>query len=130
MGRYTSPLDKPEDIQGTTTNAPTLPTPNKWLAATARWWDTWVSSPQAAVFAGTDWQRLLMLLPLVDGYNRAVHKLDYMLADRLLTQIVRSESLLGATHVDRLRGRIKVQPEETPEPQPDLSALARDFFGD
>ncbi|OKI24427.1 hypothetical protein [Streptomyces sp. CB03911] len=85
--------------------APELPTPKRWLSATRTWWTTWSAAPQAAVFVGTDWQRLVMLLPLVDGYHR---EKDPLRAAKLLAEIRQNEQSLGATHLDRLRARIKV----------------------
>lgn len=80
-----------------------------WLPETVQWYQTWRRAPQAAVFVDTDWQRILMLLPLVNGYFRKPHHLT-------LAEIRLNESLLGATHADRLRARIKVEkpPVEVP----------------
>ena len=87
-----------------TAAAPPLPNADKYLDATRDWYETWAASPQAAVFVGTDWQRLHMLAPLVDQYFRLPDS-------KLLAEIRLNESLLGATHVDRLRARIKVEPK-------------------
>jgi hypothetical protein len=79
--------------------APELP--GKWPAVVRRWYQTWASSPQAETFLVTDWQRLHMLAPLVAKYFLEPDK-------TLMAEIRLNESLLGATHVDRLRARIKV----------------------
>lgn len=71
-----------------------------------QWWDTWRSAPMAEAFLATDWERLRMLAPLVASYFARPHYTK-------LAEIRQNESLLGATHVDRLRARIKV---ERPEP--------------
>lgn len=71
-----------------------------------QWWDTWRSAPMAEAFLATDWERLRMLAPLVASYYVRPHYTK-------LAEIRQNESLLGATHVDRLRARIKV---ERPEP--------------
>ncbi|MFG2183084.1 hypothetical protein ACGFLS_30795 [Streptomyces abikoensis] len=92
--------------------APPLPTPKRWLKATREWWQTWADGGQAAHFAPTDWQRLLALLPLVDSYHRLTvpaHAEDtrkVRAALEVMKEIRQNESLLGATHVDRLRGRM------------------------
>ncbi|MER5886793.1 hypothetical protein ABT160_23465 [Streptomyces sp. NPDC001941] len=70
-----------------------------------------MDSPQAAVFQVTDWQRLLALLPMVDGYNRLMSKAGadpraLRAGKDVLGEIRQNESLLGATHTDRLRGRL------------------------
>ena len=93
-------------------SAPPLPTPDRWLAATCVWWATWADSAQSAHFTATDWQRLLALIPLVDSYQRMTapeHAEDtrkMRAALEILKEIRQNESLLGATHLDRLRGRM------------------------
>ncbi len=84
------------------TEAP--PLPGRHSAAVKRWYETWCSSPQAQAFTVTDWQRLHMLAPLVGLYFRSPDK-------ALMAEIRLNESLLGATHVDRLRARIKLEGE-------------------
>lgn len=78
---------------------------------TRAWYATWRKSAQARAFTPTDWQRLMMLAPLVDSYWREPDV-------KLLTEIRQNESLLGATPLDRLRARISVvqAPERAPKP--------------
>lgn len=71
-------------------------------ALVSRWWDTWRRSPLAVAFLNTDWSRLAMLAPLVASYYARPHYTK-------LAEIRQSESLLGATHVDRLKARIRVE---------------------
>lgn len=85
--------------------APKLPNARSYSKATRDWYATWCASPQAQTFTVTDWQRLHMLAPLVDRYFEAPDK-------QLMAEIRLNESLLGATHVDRLRARIKVAEEQ------------------
>ena len=92
--------------------APPLPGAKRYLKSTRDWYATWCASPQAAAFTGTDWQRLHMLAPLVDQYFREP-------SPKLFAEIRLNESLLGATHTDRLRARIKV---ERKSPSPDRGA--------
>lgn len=89
-----------------------------WSQPVLDWWDTWRRAPQAKMFVGTDWQRLRMLAPLVAAYWECP---DF----RLLAEIRHNEGLLGATHADRLRGRIKVErePAEASEQAPGVTAL-------
>lgn len=88
------------------------PLPGRHPKAVQDWYATWCSSPQAQTFTVTDWQRLHMLAPLVALYFKAPDK-------GLMAEIRQNESLLGATHVDRLRARIKVAGERpTPEALP------------
>lgn len=98
-GVVTVPADAEAD-------APELPGRESYSTETLRWYNTWCRSPQAALFTPTDWQRLHMLAPLVQEYFAKP-------STKLMAEIRLSESLLGATHLDRLRGRIKV---ETPKP--------------
>lgn len=88
-------------------HGPELPHGVLYTPRTVDWYETWRRAPQAAAFVGTDWQRLQMLAPLVDEYFLEP-------STKLLAEIRLNESLLGATHVDRMRGRIKV---EQPKPQ-------------
>lgn len=95
------------------------PLPGRWPAAVTRWYAVWASSPQAQTFVATDWQRLHMLAPLVSRYFKAPDK-------SLMAEIRLNESLLGATHVDRLRARIKFEAEEPTTPSvPDEVASQR-----
>lgn len=89
-----------------TVDAPPLPGARKYVKATREWYATWCRSPQAAVFTVTDWQRLHMIAALVDQYFRAP-------TTKAMGEIRLNESLLGATHVDRMRARITV---EQPKP--------------
>lgn len=87
-----------------------------WLPETQRWYQTWRMAPQSELFLATDWQRLLMMLPLVDDYFERPHHLK-------LSEIRLNESLLGATHVDRLKGRIKVEAKPQTAAAPGVTAL-------
>ena len=90
-----------------------------YSAQTKAWYATWRKSPQSLVFTATDWQRLAMLAPLVDLYFREPDV-------KLLTEIRQNESLLGATHVDRLRGRLKVN--QSTKPGPAAAPVASDGY--
>lgn len=93
---------------GDALRGPELPHAALYGPQTVAWYETWRASPQAAVFVPTDWQRLIMLAPLVDAYYLEP-------STKLLAEIRLNEGLLGATHADRLRARIKV---EQPKPAP------------
>jgi len=83
------------DIGGGAVDAPDMPA-GDWAPEVARWWSVWVESPQASQFGATDWQRLEMLVPLVDQYWA---KPD----TRTLAEIRQNEERLGATAIDRKR---------------------------
>ena len=82
------------------------------------WYETWRRSPLAEAWLATDWQRLALLAPLVADYYLRPTALK-------MGEIRQSESLLGATHVDRLKARIKVERGEAPaaKASPGVTAL-------
>ncbi|MCD0450779.1 hypothetical protein LO762_16500 [Actinocorallia sp. API 0066] len=88
-----------------------LPGWEGYSTPTLAWWNTWCAAPQAALFTATDWQRLVMLAPLVDQYWSKP-------STKLMAEIRLSEASLGATHLDRLRARITI---ERPEPAPEAA---------
>lgn len=106
-----------EEVHG-----PDLPHADLYGARTVTWYETWRRAPQAAAFVGTDWQRLQMLAPIVDAYFKEP-------STKLLAEIRLNEGLLGATHADRLRARIKVEKPHpstgTPAGVADLTARRR-----
>jgi hypothetical protein len=92
-----------------TVEGPELPGADGYLPQTVEWYETWRRAPQAAVFTVTDWQRLHMLAPIVDAFWQEP-------STKLLSEIRLNESLMGATHLDRMRARIKIeQPKPTPQ---------------
>src|ERR1044072_8897785 len=70
----------------------------EWSDAARAYWGTWGRSPQGKLFLDTDWMRLRMLVPLLEDY---LHKPTPL----KMAEIRQNETLLGATHADRLRGR-------------------------
>lgn len=69
---------------------------------TLAWFDDWRRSPQAAVFELTDWRRLAMLAPIVEAYLRRP-------SAAALSEIRMNEERLGATVVDRMRARMRIE---------------------
>lgn len=92
--------------------APVLPQRSKLLARTRGWYETWASSPQAAQFLGTDWQRLQMLALVVDDFFRAS---EPGLRQKLLAEIRSQEAKLGGTPEDRLRLRWRLAESDRAE---------------
>lgn len=76
-----------------------------WLPETVKWWETWRHAPQAQVFEGTDWSRLAMLAAIVDRYFQKP-------SAAALGEIRMSEERLGATVVDRMRARMRVEDQD------------------
>ncbi|MDH6709758.1 hypothetical protein P3T27_006507 [Kitasatospora sp. MAA19] len=86
---------------------PVLPGGHDYDSRTLAWYETWRSSPQAALFLATDWQRLHMLAQLVEQYWTEPKK-------ELLSEIRLNEAALGATAADRARLRWSVAEPEVP----------------
>lgn len=92
------------DVKATVTDDGELSGPaleGVWSDTARAYWDTWRRSPQAKVFLVTDWMRLRMLIPLVESYLSTPTPVK-------MAEIRQNETLLGATHTDRLRSRLKV----------------------
>jgi hypothetical protein len=89
-----------------------------WTPALRRYWDRWARSAMATQFADTDWQRLEMILPLVQRYLETPDVNTWRM-------IVQTESLLGATVADRLRMRVKLRVGTVERPETTERAPAR-----
>ncbi|MDG4792690.1 hypothetical protein [Micromonospora sp. WMMD1082] len=74
----------------------------EFRAETVAWFDDWRRSPQAAIFERTDWRRLATLAPIVDAYWRRP-------SAAALSEIRMNEERLGATVVDRMRARMRIE---------------------
>lgn len=72
---------------------------------TVAWYETWRRSAQAQLFEETDWSRLVLLAAIVDGYFRRP-------TAAALSEIRMNEERLGATVVDRMRARIRIEHDE------------------
>lgn len=91
------------DIEGDTKGMepPELPGADEYLPQVRRWYKTWCESPMRHVFSNTDWQRLHLLAGVVQAFYEKP-------SAALMAEIRQNESLLGATHHDRVRMRINV----------------------
>lgn len=92
--------------------------PGRWSAAAKRWWATWAASEQSALFLATDWQRLEMLLPLVQRYLQEPDK-------ALMAEIRLNEERLGATAGDRMRLKWDTEKPQAPAEEPGAGSRAR-----
>lgn len=71
---------------------------------TREWWNSWLKAPQASQFIVTDWTRLrVVMLPLVEGFNRAIDAGDTKLAKDLAGELRQQEADFGATPAARRR---------------------------
>lgn len=80
---------------------------------TLAWYDVWRRSPQAALFAATDWLRLSLLAPMVEKHLQSP-------SAAAMSEIRMNEERLGATYTDRLRARIAI---EKPDAAPKLAIV-------
>lgn len=69
---------------------------------THAWYLDWRTSPQAVLFSNTDWRRLLLMAPIVEGYFRRP-------SAAALSEIRLNEERLGGTYTDRLRAKIRIE---------------------
>lgn len=91
-----------------------------YSAFTQLWWDVWVASPQAEHFEETDFLVLQRLAMLVEAFvKRPGHN--------AAAEIRQTETLLGATVMDRLRLRMGKKKEEVDPEREDLGDAA-DFM--
>jgi hypothetical protein len=81
-----------------------------WLPQTVAWWETWRRVPQSQLFEETDWSRLAMLAAIVDGYWKRP-------SAAAMGEIRMSEERLGATVVDRMRARMRIEAPATDQPE-------------
>jgi hypothetical protein len=82
---------------------------------TKAWWKMLLDAPQASQYLGSDWRRLRMvLLPLVEHFNRAADEGDVPKMTKLAGEIRMQEADFGLTPTSRMRNRWTVQP-----PRPD-----------
>ncbi len=94
---FQTAVSAPETLRG-----PAL-TGDEWSDAQRAYWEMWRRSPQAENFVETDWMRVRLILPLLQDYLTKPTAMK-------LGEIRANESLLGATHGDRVRQRIKITP--------------------
>lgn len=94
-------------------DAPKIPVRawRKLHAETRAWWGMLLEAPQASQYLGSDWRRLRMIvLPLVERYNRAVDAGDVAVMTKLAAEIRMQEADFGLTLTSRMRNRWTVHP--------------------
>ena len=75
-----------------------------WLPEVKLWWSVWTNCAQSQLFTATDWLRLRTLIVTMQSY--------YMRPSaQKMAEIRQTESMLGATYVDRMRARVKITKE-------------------
>lgn len=87
----------------------------EWCDQVKLWWRVWSTCPQSVLFTVTDWLRLHVLIVTVQSYY------DRPTAQKM-AEIRQTEGLLGATYVDRMKARIKVEKPEM-DTKPNLTVI-------
>lgn len=91
-----------------TGETPELPA-GEWSPATLRWWDVWLSAPQAHMFTSTDWAFLLETAYIAEAFYSG----NMSVASELRLRVAK----FGATPEDRARLRLQfVPPDENDKP--------------
>lgn len=91
-----------------TGETPVLPD-GDWSPATLRWWDVWVTSPQAHMFTVTDWAFLVETAYIAEAFYSG----NMSVASELRLRVAK----FGATPEDRARLRLQfVPPDENDKP--------------
>ena len=106
----------PQTFEAEPVPAPKLPRRRDLRRETCRWWDTFANSPQAVSFTATDWEVLLMIVPVVDEYWRNPEP-------KTLGELRLQLAKFGATPEDRLRLRWTIKP---PEPKGEAPSARKD----
>lgn len=101
----TTTLVRDNILRGPSLEQATGRSEDEWLPQVAMWWNTWRASPQAQAFESTDWLRLATLAPIVESYWTKP-------TASALSEIRMNEERLGATVVDRMRARFKIEDSE------------------
>ncbi len=92
--------DKFIELPAAKVEIPDIPA-GDWLPQTVEWWKSWCAAPQASQFPSTTWQRLKMLIILVDRYFLEG-------SNAVLTEIRHNEKSLGAMPDDMQRLRWQI----------------------
>lgn len=110
------------DVDARVPDAPQLEGEHK--PETAKWWNRWVSAPQATMFTAPAWSRLEMLASLVDELHDPANSVT--VRKQLLAEIRQNESLLLATPADQLRAKLDLRPKtDTGKPPPSAKSDAK-----
>lgn len=92
--------------------------PGEWSEMVQRYWATFASCPQRVRYTATAWQRLEMLLPIVERYYTTFRVED-------MREIRLNEALLGATPADMQRLKWDLVDVKAPAPKSDDLAPRR-----
>jgi hypothetical protein len=98
-------LVRDDEVRGPSLEEATGVAAESWLPQVVTWWETWRNAPQAQVFEATDWGRLAMLAPIVQAYWKRP-------SAAALSEIRMNEERLGATVVDRMRARLRIEEDD------------------
>ena len=117
-------------LRSETVEAPALPDAYEDFPEVARWWQSWVDSPQAEVLSSTDWQFLLDTLPLVKAYHYSRDKDGIPNGLKWGAEIRLRVAQFGATPADRARLRMTfAQADEADRKRKPSETSARSLYG-
>ncbi len=86
---------------------PELPA-GSWHPNVVRWWNAWLTTPAAVLFADTEWERLLRALPVAQHYWVAVDLGEAAAVYAGHKALLEAEKGLPATDYERRRAGIHV----------------------
>ncbi len=90
-----------------------------YSAETTAWYADWARSPMATKFTPVEWNRLrYVIAPLFDSFLREP-------STKLASELRLQETLLGATHADRLRSNLRVADTTSAAPAPKAKSKRR-----
>lgn len=82
----------------------------EWISEVELWWKVWSTCAQSALFTVTDWMRLRTLIVTVQSYHLRP-------TPQKMAEIRQTEGLWGATYVDRMKARLKIEVGPAEEPK-------------
>lgn len=99
---------------------PECPDKEGWCPRTLEWYDTWRRSPNAQLFAETDWESLLeccIIHNRIWNPNRTAGRTGGRVGDVNLTSLMgelrRRVGVWGATHYDRVQLKLSITTPQT-----------------
>ena len=99
-----------------------------WPQPVRDWFDAWRRSPQARLFVSdVEWQHLGRAAYILESFYDPATPASVRV--QCATYVKNIESLLGATHTDRVKTHMKIKPVESVEPAPPATVDYRSMLG-
>lgn len=87
-----------------------------WHPEVLLWWECWTTCAQSTLFTVTDWMRLRTLIVTRQSYQDRP-------TPQKMAEIRQTEGLWGATYVDRMKARIRINRPAEGEKKTPLAAV-------